>query len=154
MAQSKVELLLDIKDRMKTGLTKARDNVTKSTKDMKDKIQSMSASASTSFTRMRVSLARNVADMKVQLHSFKNAVVDSWDEIKKELPMLDRALRLLRNPLVAAAAAMVALGVATTACAKDALKWEEGLAKVNVTARCFRCKFTQILKAIHNQSKL
>ncbi len=106
MAQSKVELLLDIKDRMKTSLTKARDNVTKSTKEMKDKLHGMSTAASTSFVRMRDSLARNVADMKVRLHSLKEKFSDSVKDIMSEIPLLGRVFDLPKNPVVAATAAI------------------------------------------------
>lgn len=150
MAQSKVELLLDIKDRMKTGLTKARDNVTKSTKEMKDKIQSMSTAASTSFVRMRDSLARNVADMKVRLHSLKEKFSDSVKDIMSEVPLLGRVFDLLKNPIVAATAAIMALGTAGVACAKDALNWEEGLAKVNVTAQLSKEKLSELSDELLN----
>lgn len=144
MAQSKVELLLDIKDRMKTGLTKARDNVTKSTKDMKDKIHSMSASASTSFVRMRESLARNVAEMKVQLNSLKDKFSGSINGIMSEVPLLGRIFDMLKNPIIGATAAVIALGTAGAACAKNALNWEEGLAKVNVTAQLSKEKLSEL----------
>ncbi|MBR4137822.1 MAG: phage tail tape measure protein [Bacteroidales bacterium] len=144
MAQSKVELLLDIKNRMTTGLTKARDNVTKSTKEMKEKIHSMSAAASTSFVRMRDSLAHNVADMKVQLHSLKDRFSESINGIMSEVPGLGRVFDLIRNPIVAATAAVIALGSAGVASAKDALGWEEGLAKVNVTAQLSKDKLSEL----------
>ncbi|MCQ2317971.1 MAG: phage tail tape measure protein [Bacteroidales bacterium] len=144
MAQSKVELLLDIKNRMTTGLTKARDNVTRSTKKMKEKIHSMSAAASTSFVRMRDSLAHNVADMKVHLHSLKDRFSESINGIMSEVPGLRRVFYLIRNPIVAATAAVIALGSAGVACAKDALGWEEGLAKVNVTAQLSKDKLSEL----------
>ncbi len=70
MAQSKIELILEMKERIKTNLTKAKDAVSQSTKDMQDK-----------------------------LNHLKGTFVNAFAEMRKEIPIFDKAIRLLKNPI-------------------------------------------------------
>ena len=70
MAQSKIELILEMKERIRTNLTKAKDAVSQSTKDMQDK-----------------------------LNHLKGTFVNAFAEMRKEIPIFDKAIRLLKNPI-------------------------------------------------------
>lgn len=104
--QAKVSLLLELKNRMSTALTRAKENVNSSVAHMKGK-----------FNELKLSHAK------------------AFSSMKDEIPGLDRAMSLLSNPYTLAAAAVIALGMAYYQCVNMALDWEKGLAKVNVTAQ-------------------
>lgn len=80
MAQSKIELILEMKERIKTNLTKAKDAVSQSTKDMQDK-----------------------------LNHLKGTFVNAFAEMRKEIPIFDKAIRMLKNPIALAVSAFAAL---------------------------------------------
>ncbi len=80
MAQSKIELILEMKERIKTNLTKAKDAVSQSTKDMQDK-----------------------------LNHLKGTFVNAFAEMRKEIPIFDKAIRMLKNPIALAVGAFSAL---------------------------------------------
>lgn len=82
MAQSKLELIIEMKDRLTSSLKKAKDAVSSSTEDMKKKMGSL-----------KTSFVKAVADMR------------------QELPTLDKALRLIHNPIVLLTTAITAVGV-------------------------------------------
>lgn len=83
MAQSKIELILEMKERIKTNLTKAKDAVAQSTKDMQDK-----------------------------LNRLKSTFVFAFAEMRKEIPIFDKAIRMLTNPIALIAGALTALKMA------------------------------------------
>ncbi|MDR1865979.1 MAG: phage tail tape measure protein [Bacteroidales bacterium] len=105
MAQSKLELVLEMKDRLSAGLRMAKDAVSTAT-----------------------------ADMKQKLHSLKTAGVQAFSEMKDRIPGLGTAIEMLRNPIIAVAAGAVALGTAFVKCTKMANDWHEQMANINVTA--------------------
>ncbi|MBP1631202.1 MAG: chromosome segregation protein [Bacteroidetes bacterium] len=83
MAQSKVELLLEMKDRMTTSINKAKQTVAQSTADMKSKINSLKTSHIQAFSKMRDSI-----------------------------PGLGNAINLLKNPYIALTAIVAGVGLA------------------------------------------
>ncbi len=83
MAQSKIELLLSLKNRLKGGLSKAENQLKSSTKRMKS-----------------------------SLSSFKQEHVQAFSAMKDEIPGLARGVELLSNPYAAVTVGVVALGVA------------------------------------------
>lgn len=70
MAQSKIELILEMKERIRTNLNRAKDAVSQSTKDMQDK-----------------------------LNHLKGNFVSTFAEMRKEIPIFDKAIRMLTNPI-------------------------------------------------------
>ena len=83
MAQSKIELILEMKERIKTNLTKAKDAVAQSTKDMRDK-----------------------------LNHLKGTFVSAFAEMRNEIPIFDKAIRMLKNPIALIVGAFAALKAA------------------------------------------
>jgi TP901 family phage tail tape measure protein len=106
MAQAKLELLLELKNRLKAGLSTAKNSVLTSMKDMKGKLSEFTASNMQAF--------KGIAD---------------------EIPGVGRALGLLANPYALAAAAALSFGAAAAKATNIALDWEKSMAKVNVTAQ-------------------
>ncbi|MTK53283.1 phage tail tape measure protein [Paludibacter sp.] len=103
---AKLQLLIDLKNNLSAGLDKAKKMVDKSCGGMQDKLSSL-----------------------------KSKNIEVFDAIKSEVPGVGSALSMLTNPYVAIAAAVVALGVAYYQCVDMALNWQQGLAKINVTAQ-------------------
>lgn len=106
MAQAKLELLLELKNRLKAGLSTAKNSVLTSMKDMKSKLSDFTASNMQAF--------KGIAD---------------------QIPGVGSALSLLANPYALAAAAALSFGAATVKATSMALDWEKSMAKVNVTAQ-------------------
>jgi TP901 family phage tail tape measure protein len=117
--QAKVNLILELKNRIKTGLTEAKNN-----------------------------LNRNVAEMKGKLADFKNSHVKAFQAMKDEIPGLARSLGMLTNPYVLLTAAVVAFGAASVKAARWSNNWEQGLAKVNVTAQLTKDQLAVLDKQI------
>lgn len=105
MAQAKLELLLELKNRLKGGLSAAKNSVLTSMKDLKGK-----------------------------LNDFTTTNLKAFSSITNEIPVVGRAISLLANPYALAAAAALSFGAATVKATSMALDWQSGLAKVNVTA--------------------
>lgn len=104
-AQSKLELLLELKNQLSGGFTKAKAYVNTQMSDLKDKVGQFSAANTKAFSA-----------------------------IEGQVPGAARAIGMLKNPYVLAAAAAVAFGAAAVKSTQMALDWERGMAEVNVTA--------------------
>lgn len=81
--QSKIELLLQLKDRLSTGISRAKANVSKSTDEMRSKINRL-----------------------------KQTHIEAFSRMKESVPGLSRAIDLLKNPITGIIAAVGALGFA------------------------------------------
>ncbi|MBR4803878.1 MAG: hypothetical protein IK032_04500 [Bacteroidales bacterium] len=81
--KSKMELVLELHDRMTSGLEKAKAAVSKNTAEMKSKVSAL-----------------------------KQSVVGNFNEIKEAFPAIGKAVEMLKNPFVAAAAVVTGLCVA------------------------------------------
>lgn len=102
---AKVSLILELKNRMTSSLSRAKENVNKS-----------------------------IGDIKARLANLKQSHMEAFSAMKNEVPGLGGAMSLLSNPYTAAAAGVVALGAAYGKCVNMALDWNKGMAEVNVTA--------------------
>ena len=78
-----MELVLELHDRMTSGLEKAKAAVSKNTAEMKSKVSAL-----------------------------KQSVVGNFNEIKEAFPAIGKAVEMLKNPFVAAAAVVTGLCVA------------------------------------------
>lgn len=105
MAQAKLELLLELKNRLKAGLATAKSNA---------------------LTQLK--------SMKSSLNEFSNHNMKAFSGIMDQIPGVGRAVGLLANPYALAAAAALAFGVAAAKAANMSLDWQSNMAKVNVTA--------------------
>ena len=100
---AKLELLIELKNKMTAGLNSAKKHIEKACGDMQNK-----------------------------LNAFKASTIKAFGDIKKEVPGLGRAIDLIKNPLVAGAAAAVAIGSAFVKSVKMAEDWREKMAQINV----------------------
>jgi TP901 family phage tail tape measure protein len=105
MAQSKIELLLDLKDRISQGLNRAKAAVSEASEEMKKK-----------------------------LGGLKNYWVDAFKEMREQIPAFDQAVKFLTNPIGAAVTVVTGLGSAIKSAATSAMDWQKGMAQINVTA--------------------
>lgn len=104
--KANVSLILELKNRMSSGITRAKEH-----------------------------LNQNVQEIKNKLSDFKKSHIDAFKAMKDEIPGFSRAMELLGNPYVLVTAGLVALGAAGYGITKFSSDWEKGMAKVNVTAQ-------------------
>lgn len=104
-AKSKLELLLELKNNLAAGFSKAKGYVN-----------------------------TEMADLKGRVSQFTAANTQAFAAIKEQVPGVASSLGMLKNPYVLAAAAAVAFGAAAVKSANMAMDWEKGMAKINVTA--------------------
>ena len=119
MAQSKLELLLELKNRLKAGLSSAKNTV---------------------FTELK--------GMKSKLSEFSTNNMKAIKGITDEIPGVGRALGLLANPYALAAAAALSFGVAAVKATSMALDWQKSMAKVNVTAQLSQDELGKLSKQL------
>lgn len=104
--QAKVSLILELKNRMSTGLTKAKQ-----------------------------SLNNNVREMKGSLDGLKNKWAGHWSDMKNQMPGVGNALGLLKNPLTLIAGGFALIGIKARQAIAEAerfsAKWRE-VAMLNI----------------------
>ncbi len=104
--QAKVSLILELKNRMKTGLTQAKQQ-----------------------------LNQNVREMKGQLDGLKTKWAGHWSDMKNQLPGVGNAFSLLKNPITAIAGGMALIGIKARQAIAEAerfsAKWRE-VAMLNI----------------------
>ena len=105
MAQSKIQLLLDLKDRISQGLNRAKSAVSEASEEMKKK-----------------------------LGGLKNYWVDAFKEMREQIPAFDQAVKFITNPIGAAVTVVTSLGSAIKSVVSSAMDWQKGMAEINVTA--------------------
>jgi TP901 family phage tail tape measure protein len=117
--QSKLELILELKNQLNAGFGKAKQFVNSEMATLKSKINDFSTSTANAFTA-----------------------------VKDQVPGLSNVLGMLSNPYaLATAAALAFVGIGTKSVGM-ALDWEKGLAKVNVTARLNRDELDKLSKKL------
>lgn len=78
MANAKLQLLIELKNKLGAGLNSAKKHVSKATGDMQNR-----------------------------MNAFKRKSIEAFDSIKSQVPFLGKAISLLKNPFVAITAAAV-----------------------------------------------
>lgn len=102
---AKLQLLIDIKEKLNVGLNKAKQKVDRAVGGMQKKLNSISINSTKAF-----------------------------GAIKDQIPGLAGSLGMLANPYGLIAAAVLALGTALVSCTAKAIEWHDSLAAINVTA--------------------
>lgn len=105
MAQSKIEMLLELKDRISSGLNKAKAAVSEASENIRKKI-----------------------------NGIKTYWVDAFKEMREQIPLFDQACKFLSNPIGALVTAAVGIGSAVKSAVTSAMDWQKGMAQINVTA--------------------
>jgi TP901 family phage tail tape measure protein len=100
---SKLQLLIDLKNKLGAGLNEAKNQVKKATGDMQGK-----------------------------LDAFKTKNIEAFNSIKDEVPGAARAMQLLSNPIVAATATVAALGYGIIKCTQEAEKFSGGFRQLQM----------------------
>lgn len=105
MANAKIQLLLDLKDRISQGLNRAKTAVSEASEEMKKK-----------------------------LGGLKQYWVDAFKEMREQIPAFDQAVKFITNPIGAAVTTLTTVGKAIKSAATSAMDWQKGMAQINVTA--------------------
>ena len=119
MANPKIELLLDLKDRISQGINRAKAAVSEASEEMKKK-----------------------------LGGLKTYWVDAFKEMRDQIPVFDKAVRFITNPIGAAITASVGLGKALHSTVSAAMDWQKGMAEINVTAGLSREELEKLSKTM------
>lgn len=105
VATAKLQLLIDLKNNLKSGLDAAKKQVEKTTGQMQSKLDAFKAS-----------------NMKL------------FDAIEDRVPGVGRAIKILANPYMAVAAVAMSAATAIGLTTAKAVDWQTEMAQINVTA--------------------
>jgi TP901 family phage tail tape measure protein len=94
--QAKVSLILELKNRMTTGLTRAKQQ-----------------------------LNQNVRDMKGSLDGLKSKWTSHWSDMKNQMPGVGNAIGLLKNPLTLIAGGLALIGIKARQAIAEAERFSE-----------------------------
>ena len=119
MANAKIQLLLDLKDRISQGLNRAKAAVSEASEEMKKK-----------------------------LGGLKKYWVDAFNEMREQIPVFDKAVKFITNPIGAVITATVGLGKALRSTVSAAMDWQKGMAEINVTAGLSREELEKLSKTM------
>jgi TP901 family phage tail tape measure protein len=113
--QVKTTLYLELRNRLRTGLNQAKQEVNS-----------------------------NVNALKAKLREFKSAHVEAFESMKDSIPGLSNALEMLGNPYTLIIAGVIALGGAFIKAVNMNLEWQKSMAKVNVTAQLSKRELSEL----------
>jgi hypothetical protein len=135
MAKSKVELILQMRDRMTAALRRAKNAVSTETRQI-----------STSFQKCKSRVGAALAFLENRAAQFRSRLLQNFQALKTEIPILGRAIEVLKNPfvLVAAGAAGAVMGVRRLISAAG--QWIEDSNAQNVAA----AKLNQVMNTTMN----
>lgn len=108
---AKLQLLIEIKDKLNVGLNSARQTVD-----------------------------RAVGGMQRRLNAFSDRATQAFGGLADQIPGVGSALSMLANPAAIAATAVAAIGTAIVKCTMAANDWHKQMAEINVTAELSRDK--------------
>lgn len=155
MAQTKIEMLLALKDRYSAVLKAADKNTVSATQRMRqtlgevrDRFREVSSATAdnvgkafstiqryfTDKSFRRSGVIEAYADLRVKIRAAHKAAHDAFDELRSEVPILDKTVKLLSNPITLGVGMAVGVGGAIKNAASLAMDWQKGMAQINVTA--------------------
>lgn|GEM_PF-524857 len=155
MAQTKIEMLLALKDRYSAVLKNADKNTESVTQRMKrtlgevgnrfrEAASTIDRNTQAAFTNVkryltdssyrRASVLIAMRDLKTRIDGVKTSAKKAFDELRSNAPMLDKAIKLASNPIVLGVEGALAVGGTIKKAASAAMDWQKGMAEINVTA--------------------
>ena len=155
MAQTKIEMLLALKDRYSATLKNADKNTETATQRIKNKLgevkNRLSEAADTirknttsafsdikrtmsdsSYKRAGVLMAMD--ELKRKISGVKKAASEAFEKLQNDVPIIGNTVKFLSNPIGAAVSTITAIGGAVGKAASLAMDWQKGMAQINVTA--------------------
>ncbi|SDC53097.1 phage tail tape measure protein [Williamwhitmania taraxaci] len=126
--QAKVNLILELKDRMKTSLSQAKSRLNSGVMDMKGKLGDLKSS----YRTLEHASGSSFMAIRSRLSLLKTSHVEAFRAMKDEIPGVGRALGLLKNPLMLAGAAVVGLGALFQASTKQAAEFSYGYRQLSM----------------------
>lgn len=155
MAQTKIEMLLALKDRYSAVLKNADKNTESATQRMKSKIGEVDErlrqaakgivnNVSAAFADIKRSLNDDsyhraamlmaMDNLKTKINNVKSSTKKAFDELRSEVPFIDKTVKLLSNPITLGVGIATGVGGAITKATSLAMDWQKGMAQINVTA--------------------
>lgn len=155
MAQTKIEMLLALKDRYSAVLKTADKNTESTTQRMKSKLgevnerlkqsaNGIANNVSAAFADIKRSLTDGsyrragvlmaMDNLKTKIDNVKSSTKKAFDELRSEVPFIDKTVKLLSNPITLGVGIATGVGGAITKATSLAMDWQKGMAQINVTA--------------------
>jgi TP901 family phage tail tape measure protein len=89
----------------------------------------------TPLSEAKKHLSKNIDEMKSKMNELKEAHIQSFQSLRNEIPMLDKGLKMLANPITLAVAGITAVGTAFYKSTTAALDLEKSMSEINATAK-------------------
>jgi len=105
--QAKVNLILELKNRMNTSLSQAKSRLNSGVMDMKGRLNDLKSS----YSKLEGASGRSMSGIMSKLSTLRTSHVEAFRSMKEEIPGVGRAMSLLSNPLTIAAAGVAAIGM-------------------------------------------
>ena len=155
MANTKIELLLALKDRYSAALKRADKDTETATQRMKRKLGEVKERFSeaadavkrntaatftdikkyfTDSTYRRASVLVSMDYLRDKINGVKTAAKEAFAKLREDIPILDQTVKFLTNPIGAAVTTITTVGKALKATVTSAMDWQKGMAEINVTA--------------------
>ncbi|MCR4561252.1 MAG: phage tail tape measure protein [Bacteroidales bacterium] len=155
MAQTKIEMLLALKDRYSAVLKRADQNTETATQRMKRKLGEVKErfkeagtaiktnteaaftdvkKCFTDSTYLRASVLVAVKNLQRGLEGVKNKAKEAFEELQNKVPIVKETVEFLKNPITIGVGVAAGIGAAFKNAANLAMDWQKGMAQINVTA--------------------
>jgi len=128
--QAKVQLILELKNKIKTGITKAKQWVNSNVREIKSNISDLKSHSVSSFRNMFSGFSLN--RIKGKFTDLKFTAVSAMRDIGNEVPIIGQAFRLIRNPITLAAGAIIGLGAAVNGATNDAAAFNKNFMQLQM----------------------
>lgn len=126
--QAKVNLILELKDRMKTSLSQAKSRLNSGVMDMKSKLGDLK----NSYRQLEGASGSSLMGIKSKISMLKASHIEAFKAMKEEVPGFGRAIGLLKNPLTAVAAGVVGLGMLFQSSTAQAAEFSYGFRSLSM----------------------
>lgn len=155
MAQTKIEMLLEMKDRFSKVLKKADTDsgttvqkIKQRLSDVRERFVEVGSAVSrntkaafsdikrtmTDSSYRRAGIVVAMRELKQGIEGVKKKFNEAFEEAQKKIPVFGQAVEFLKNPITLGVSGLVGVGTQIKNAADLAMNWQKGMAEINVTA--------------------
>lgn len=111
---AKIELMLELKNKMSAGLNQAKKDTFKGVGEMQGKANGLKIElknkVKTGLSQAKKDTSKGVDEIQAKMNGLKSGITKNSKAIADEVPMIGNAFRLVKNPIALTAAGIVAIG--------------------------------------------
>lgn len=111
---AKIELMLELKNKMRAGLNQAKKDTFKGVGEMQGKANELKIElknkVKTGLNQAKKDTFKGVDEIQAKMNGLKSGVLKNSKAITNEVPMLGNALMLAKNPIALTVAGVLAIG--------------------------------------------